>query len=307
VKSLHSFPLSFLFLAATATHVQALEGFDPATPVAAEEQPPLPQARRVAPGVVRHEVKLKGNGPEGVVWIYLPEKPPAGKLPCVLIAPAGSILVTGMKLDKDDSKEHLPYVKAGMAVIAYALDGNLENAEQPKDAEILAAAKAFKESEAGVANAKAALDYALAKVPSIDPKRIYTAGHSSAATVSLVVAAKEPRIAGCIAYAPATNFGQRIPAPLVNALAAKIPDYKQFLQANSPLNNAPKIGCPVFLFHAADDSNVPVAQSENFIRVLKKTNMNVTFFKAKTGDHFDGMMAQGIPLAIKWIKELPAK
>src|SRR5262249_16113791 len=114
--------------------------------------------------------------------------------------------------------------------------------------------------------------------------------------------AKEPRIAGCIAYAPATNFGQRIPAALVNALAAKIPNYKQFLLANSPLNNAPKISCRVFLFHAADDSSIPVAQSENFSRVLKKTNMNVTFFQAKTGDHFDGMIAQGISLAINWIK-----
>src|SRR5262249_45145154 len=155
-----------------------------------------------------------------------------------------------MKLDTDDSKEHLPYVKAGMAVVAYALDGNLENAEQPKDAEILAAAKAFKESDAGVLNARAALDYALAKVPSIDPKHIYAVGHSSAATVALVVAAKEPRIAGCVAFAPATNFGQRIPAALVNALAAKIPEYRPFLGANSPLANAPKIKCPVLLFHA---------------------------------------------------------
>jgi dipeptidyl aminopeptidase/acylaminoacyl peptidase len=125
--------------------------------------------------------------------------------------------------------------------------------------------------------------------------------------VALVVAAKEPRIAGCVAFAPATNFGQRIPARLANALEAKMPGYKKFLLANSPLNNAPKISCPVFLFHAADDSNIPVAQSENFVRALKKTNMKVTFFKANTGDHFDGMIAQGIPLAIKWIKEQGAK
>src|SRR5205823_4721042 len=116
--------------------------------------------------------------------------------------------------------------------------GHLENSDKPKDAEVVAAAKAFMEAEAGVANARLALDYALANVPSIDPKRIYTAGHSSAANVALVVAAKEARIAGCIAYAPAASLGKRIPVALVKALSAQIPGYQEFLLANSPLNNA---------------------------------------------------------------------
>lgn len=266
------------------------------------EQPAIGKAKRIAPGVLVYEAGLKGKSPEGVVWIYVPEKKPEGKVPCILIAPAGSSLVTGMKLSEGDSKEHIPYVKAGNIVVAYALDGDFDE-EKKSDAVFLAAAKAFKESDAGVANAKAALDYALAKVPAIDPKRIYTAGHSSAGTVALVVAAKEPRIAGCMAYAPATDLGKRIPAPLVVGLDKQIPGFRQFLVSNSPIQNAPKITCPVLLFYALDDSNIPIAQTENFLRLMGKTNKKVTYIRTKTGDHYDSMIARGIPHGINWIKK----
>src|SRR5687768_6680267 len=41
---------------------------------------------------------------EGIeqVWIYLPTPLPTGKLPCVLIAPAGSHLIDGMVLGDGD-------------------------------------------------------------------------------------------------------------------------------------------------------------------------------------------------------------
>lgn len=266
------------------------------------DQPTLSKVKKIAPGVLVYEVRLKGKTPDGVLRIYVPEKKPEGKVPCILIAPAGSSLVTGMKLSEGDSKEHIPYVKAGNIVVAYALDGDFDE-EKKSDAVFLAAAKAFKESDAGVANAKAALDYALAKVSAIDPKRIYTAGHSSAGTVALVVAAKEPRIVGCIAYAPATDLGRRIPGPLVAGLDKQIPGFRQFLLSNSPMQNAPKITCPVLLFHALDDSNIPIAQTENFFRLMGKTNKKVTLIRTKTGDHYDSMIARGIPHGINWIKK----
>ena len=160
--------------------------------------------------------------------------------------------------------------------------------------------KAFMESEAGVTNAKAALEICSGKgAGDIDPKRIYSAGHSSAATLSLLLAAREPRLAGCIAYAPATNLEKRLPAQAVQVFSSKLPGFKQFLTASSPITNAAKITCPVFVFHAADDSNVPVTETEAFVQALKKTNKNVTFYKAKSGDHYESMMDEGIPLGIK--------
>src|SRR5258708_698363 len=146
------------------------------------EQPSLGPGKLIAPGVMLHEVALKPGG-QGDLWIYLPEKPASEKLPCVLIAPAGSNLLTGMKLDPGDSKEHIPYAKAGVVVVAYAIDGHLDDRAHVKDADVLAAPKAFMDSDAGATNARAALDYALANVPNIDPKRIFSAGHSSAATL----------------------------------------------------------------------------------------------------------------------------
>src|SRR5579871_2614816 len=83
--------------------------------VAAASQP-------LAPGVSFTEVMLPRPKPARL-WIYLPSPPPAGKLPCVVIAPSGSALFSGMKLQDGDRAEHLPYVRAGFAVIAYDIDG----------------------------------------------------------------------------------------------------------------------------------------------------------------------------------------
>ena len=54
--------------------------------------------------------------------------------------------------------------------------------------------------QAGLANARTALEFALAKVPKLDAKRIYVAGHSSAATLALLFASHEPRIKACAAW-----------------------------------------------------------------------------------------------------------
>lgn len=158
----------------------------------------LGPARRLKPGILVHEVKVKGREQSIKLWIYLPERTPAGKkLPCVLIAPAGSPLFHGMTLGEGDRPEHLPYMQAGLAVVAYEIEGAVSPAARTP--ELVKAAGVFRRAEAGLFDTRKALDYALARVPAIDPKRIYTAGHSSAGTLSLLVAQHEPRIAACIA------------------------------------------------------------------------------------------------------------
>ena len=55
----------------------------------------------------------------------------------------------------------------------------------------------------GVSDGLTALDAALAKYPQIDPKRVYVAGHSSAGTLALQLAAAAPdRLKACVAFAP---------------------------------------------------------------------------------------------------------
>ncbi len=114
-----------------------------------------------------------GNVPglNGVLWHYGPKEIAKGtKLPCVLIAPAGSTLLTGMELGDGDATEHIPYLKAGFAVIAYSLDGpSLSN---PPD---IPAYEAYSQARGGLVNARNALEYAIQQ-PEIDPKRIFVAG-----------------------------------------------------------------------------------------------------------------------------------
>ena len=264
--------------------------------------PGLGQGRRLEPGVIFHEVKLPGRGAASKLWVYLPEGQAGTKIPCVLIAPAGSRLFHGNALGEGDRPEHLPYVRAGFAVVAYELDGPVGD-DESADA-LLAAALLFKKAEAGLVNARAALDYALANIPNIDPARIYTAGHSSAATTSLHVAEREPRIKACVAYAPVTNVEKYLGEKALAGLSSVMPDYREFIKRTSPHAGVENLRCPLFLFHAEDDENVPIAESVEFAGEVSKHNPNVTFVRAAEGGHYDSMLHEGVPKAIEWLKAL---
>lgn len=267
-------------------------------PLNAAALPALGPGQHLEAGVVFHEVFLRPGDASSKIWVYLPDPAPA-RLPCVLIAPAGSTLFFGMNLEEGDRKEHLPYVRAGFAVVAYAIAGPCE--EEAPEARVLAAARAFQEADAGLVNARQALDFALARFPAIDPQRLYTAGHSSAATLSLLVAEHEPRIRGCVAFAPVTDVAARL-APVKRTLAARLSGFEQFLTQSSPMTHAANLKCPLFLFHARDDANVPSSESLRFSQEVQKTNAQVTLVQVPSGGHYDSMIREGIPQAIRWLQ-----
>lgn len=264
--------------------------------------PGLGKGQRLEPGIMFYEVKLPGKVATNKLWVYLPEEQSQQKIPCVLIAPAGTRLYHGITLAEGDRPEHLPYVRAGFAVIAYELDGPL--ARDPSSKAWFKAVSEFKNAEAGLNNARAALDYALAKIPQIDPSRIYTAGHSSAGTVSLLVAEREPRVRAAVAYAPASDVEKFLGETNVAALVSVIPDYREFLKRTSPYAGAKDLNCPLFLFHAEDDKVVGIAYSEDFVKEVSKHNSSVTFVRVAKGGHFNAMPNEGIPRAIEWLKAL---
>lgn len=243
--------------------------------------------RTVAPDTLMREATLNQTGVPCRVRLYLPVKMPRNKLPVVMIAPAGTRLFHGNSLGGGDQAEHLPYVRAGYAVVAYELDGDLR--ENATDAEVLLALTKFRAAEAGIKNAKNALDFALTNEPALDANRIYAAGHSSAGTVALLLAEKEPRIKACLAYAPCCDVEARL-KETVPVFTPVVPDYTTFLHASSPLTYVTSLRCPVFLFHADDDSNVPLSDNAAFVSRLKKTNANVTFVRVPTGNHYDSMI-----------------
>jgi dienelactone hydrolase len=275
-------------------------GFAEAGP--GDSTPPLGPAQDLKGGIAWHQVHLIRNQVPMRVWVYLPAKA-AGKAPCVLIAPAGSPLFVGMKLSPGDQKEHLPYVRAGFAVVSFDLDGPMS--DRATDQQVIAAATAFRSADAGVANARAALDYVLEKVPQIDANRVYIAGHSSAGTLALLAASKEPRIKGCIAYAPCTDVVKRLTSqPAYAGLSRALPWMAAFLSDSSPRTHVAGLKCPVFLFHATDDTNVPVGETVAFANDLKRSNPRVTLEQVPRGGHFDAMIKDGIPKGIDWLQKL---
>jgi len=270
-------------------------------------QPAAEPGRVIAPGVWFQEVQLPRGSQSSKVWIYLPaangkQSTAQKKVPCVVIAPAGSHLFDGMTLGDGDRPEHLPYVRAGFAVVAYEVDGALPPHATGMD--IINAAKAFKQADAGLADERAALDYVLAHFPQIDSHRVFTAGHSSAATLALLVAEHDNRIKGCAAYAPVCDVPARVGERLISVMNRVDPGYQNFIQQSSPDFNPKRLRCPLFLFHADDDSNVPTAGVARFAAEVARTNRRVTFVRVPTGNHYESMIRQGIPLGIRWFKGL---
>jgi dienelactone hydrolase len=262
----------------------------------------------VTPGVRAAKIQITrpDNNRAMPIQVYLPENAPSAKgLPCVLVPPAGTRLFHGASLDADVSAnvEHVPYALAGFAVVTFPLDGPLEM-EEPNDPQLIAAGRAFVAAKGGILNAKAAVGYAL-KDLHVDPKRLYIAGHSSAATLALQVAENDPRIKACIAYAPAVNLESHFnKTGALNVLEQAIPGFIHYAQTYSPHRKMAALKCPLFFFQAADDSVIDTEQNRNFVRTIRKTNKKVSYIEEESGDHFDAMVQNGIPKAIAWLKKL---
>jgi dipeptidyl aminopeptidase/acylaminoacyl peptidase len=271
--------------------------------------PQRPPGRSMEGGIQWFEISLKGEGPGQTMtlWLYLPPgEHPAKSLGCVFVAPAGSNLMTGMTLSDEDRAEQLPYVNAGYAVIAYELDGKMKNRTL---AAAYAAAPRFIAAHGGVDNARTAIDYALARVPEIDPRRLYTAGHSSAATVALDVAAADPRIAACCAYAPGVNLLQRWGEEAMAVFSRHVNGFRAFAAAASPSNHLDELKTkPLLLFTARDDANIPTQRVQDFAAALKRAGSKRTkLVTVAAGGHYQSMIDHGIPAGIAFLKDLDAK
>ena len=253
----------------------------------------------------------QGSGPGQAMQfrVYLPATQYApGSIPCVLLAPAGTNMLHGNPLDAGDyHDEALPYCEAGMAVVCYSLDG--EMTAEPTDGDrayglaLATGYRQFTAAKAGVVNGRNALEFALAKLPQVNPKKIFAAGHSSAATVSLLLAAHEERLAGAIAYAPITDLNIRLGEIASDAsVRAILPGIRTYLRTGSPITYADRFKCPLFVFHARDDSNEPFPNTDTFVTKLKSLSKPVDFVTVDSGDHYDSMITNGIPQAINWIR-----
>jgi len=238
------------------------------------------------------------------VWLYTPTSPPDPGLGLVLVAPAGSPLITGMRLADGDRDEHIPYVQAGYAVISYSLDGAID--EEADDAALLRGLEAFRAAQAGLVNARTALDFALRHLPEPDLSRIYAVGHSSAATHALLVAAFEPRVRAVAAYAAVVDVREYLGAAAVLGLSANVPGYGRFLDQASPIRHSKALATkPVYLFAARDDGD-HVGHNRALMDAMGAPHPSTRNVVVASGGHYDSMLAEGIPGAIEWFHDLEA-
>gem|GEM_PF-477140 len=273
-----------------------------------------PAQKTLSSGVVLHFVRLRGSpaipGSRTSMQVYIPpgDHQPQS-LPCILVAPAGTPMLHGAELLSSDDyhDETLPYAEAGMVVIKYSLDGHTPEPPGVSDeAQMILMSQsypAFKAAGAGVENGKAATDYALAKLAMVDPKRIYSAGHSSAGNVSLLLAASDSRITRCVAYAAAYDFESRMGDAVDDSSVQQFfPGIKAFVQQTSPMNRISDLHCPVMVFHARDDNNVPYTDAETFVARMQQSGKDIKFVNANSGGHYSPMISEGIPNALTWLK-----
>ena len=250
-----------------------------------------------------------GAGLPMAIRLYLPTGPHGpGSLPCVIIAPAGSGFIHGMVLAESDTPESLPYVRAGFAVVAYELSGNLEKHEGQKTTYgmMRGPVKQFMAADGGCANARNAVNFVLASVPEVDPARLFAAGHSSAATMALNAVASDHRFRAVAAYAPRCDV-----LAVFSSEVAKydkvIPGTSALMERVSPIRHIDQITCPVLLFHADDDSLVPTSDNQAFADTMKSAGRQIEFKRVPNGDHYDSMIREGIPAGIAFFQARPRR
>lgn len=286
--------------------------------IAAIPVPPLPEPGPLLPsptgGFVYSEAQFTDPGqPGGItkVRMRLPNGQHAAQsLGCILVGSAGTPMIWGNGLaGVDYFAETQPYISAGYAVCEYSMDGEYdEDNEDENETQLKLAYQKFAASCAGVANVRNAVEFVLAKMPQINPNRIYIAGHSSAGATALLAAAHEPRIKACIAYAAPADILQRQGEMLDEMdFSGFRPDLREFLQRSSPITHVARIQCPVYLFHASDDSVVTISESQTMNKRLMELGRAGTLQIVPTGDHYDSMTQQGLPMAVAWLKQLPSE
>lgn len=274
--------------------------------------PELGSMGEIEPGVSFKEIKLPSPagpntmpGHSGKIWIYLPKTRSAPQsLPCVLITAAGSKLFTGMSLGVGDQAEHLPYARAGFAVVAYEMDGFPPEDDNAPDSAYIEPTAAFFRAQAGLINAKVAIHFVITRMSTqIDLNKLYVAGHSSAATAALLVAAHDPRIKGCAAFAPAIDLVAIFPPNVRPTIERLAPGVSELFTRYNPRVVENQINCPLFLFYADDDARFS-GQVKEMADRLKGQGKNVTLLAAPSGGHYQSMIEEGIPNAISWFRSL---
>ena len=258
----------------------------------------------------RVEIPRSGSSPLKLN-VFMPKGSHADKsLPVVFEAPAGTPLLHGASIEiPQPATEYLPFTDAGMITVSFEIDGPMRGDLSPEDGEkywqtLNGAFQKFLIADAGVENGKMAIDFVLDKLPMADPKRLIIWGHSSAASLSLLLASKDPRLSRCIAMAPITDLNLRLGELLQEpGIVRRLPNLKNYLVAGSPMTHIAALKCPVFIAHAKNDDNEPFQHTKTFVNEFQKAGGKITFLELEREGHGEPLLEAGIPKVIDWLKQ----
>jgi len=215
--------------------------------------------------------------------------------------PAVLYLHNGFAFGNEDWNQSKPFRDAGYVVMMPILRG--EN-NQPGTFSLF-----YDE----VDDVLAAAD-ALEKLPYVDSKRLYLAGHSSGATLTLLTAQTSPRFraAGAFSASPdQVNWAAvRSNMPGFQGIRMEVVPFdeeneKEF-HMRSPLAFAESFKCPVRLYYG-DQETYFKACSEKLVEKAKKKKLDVEAVEVP-GPHFDantktGAVTNAIPKCIEFFRK----
>ena len=266
-----------------------------------ESETPLGNASDLDSGI--REVNFADGRAIRKLYVHFPDGFHAkGSLPCVLVPPSGSNLITGQTVNGDVSLLNY-YLNKRMIVVTYELNGALhpDDADDPK--KFKASYLAFVGAKAGLVNSRNAFEYAANHVEAVDPSRIFVAGYSSGGSHALLFAAHEPRLAGCVAYCPDPQMGDFTPTAL-SEYGSFLPGLSRFVTRASPMTHIENIDCRTLVFAVQDDEIIEFAEVKEFCDALRRKNGGLMFRWTDEGGHSEAFRQIGLKWGADWIETI---
>ena len=239
----------------------------------------------------------------GMFNLVLPTASPAPdrtrSRPCVIIAPPGSDLLSGVFSDKEGKAEALHWAAAGYVVIVLdVVTGAMVKKTDPDYQR--QAYDSFRRRRAGLSDVENALAFIQQEMPQVDPERVAIAGKGSGGTLALLAAESNPAIKACVAFSPCVDVAL-LRKDDMPTIASSLPGVANFCSEFSPISHVDRVRCPLFVFQAEDDAVMPLAETVRFVDAAKDKQKVVEFVRIPTGGHDQAVVDEGIPRAIQWL------
>jgi len=194
-------------------------------------------------------------------------------------SPAVLFLHGGFEFTKDDWEQSKPYRDAGFIVLTPML--RAENGQ----------VGAFSYFYDEVDDVLAAAEY-LAKLPYVDPTRVFLAGHSVGGTLTLLAAQSSRRFRAATSFSGASfwpEFAESQVLPFDRSRPEEI-------RMRSPINYASSFHCPVRMFFGTAEDSFFGIMSRRTAELAKKAGLDVeaTPVEGDHGSHVAKAMLQSI-------------